>query len=214
MESEVDFGFNGTLRLLRFVRTYNSRSDHVGAFGPGWASWADARLVGGADGAHYTSPEGQVAFFPRTPEGYARLPQVAGLVEDTEVGLTLVLFGGARVDFDAEGFPASAKRGPGTNQERACGASVRPAAAQRAKRSSGHSSTRSRRNAHRATASLRGTSSRRTSSRSAELRSGAPFVTRTAPGFGPNVGGGVEVVVPEGGVSLRGFSYVGPKGAM
>lgn len=49
---------------------------------------------------------------------------------------------------------------------------------------------------------------------SAVLRPGSPFITRGAPGFGPNIGGGIEAVVPEGGVWLRGFSYFGPKGAL
>jgi RHS repeat-associated protein len=40
---------------------------------------------------------------------------------------------------------------------------------------------------------------------SAVLRPGSPFVTRVAPGVGGNVGGGIEVVVPEGGVMLRYF---------
>jgi hypothetical protein len=40
---------------------------------------------------------------------------------------------------------------------------------------------------------------------SAVLRQGSPFVTRIAPGVGRNIGGGIEVVVPEGGVTLRYF---------
>lgn len=46
------------------------------------------------------------------------------------------------------------------------------------------------------------------------LKPGTPFVTRGAPGVGTNLGGAIEVVVPEGGVALRGFSYYGPKGAL
>lgn len=47
---------------------------------------------------------------------------------------------------------------------------------------------------------------------SAVVRPGSPFVTRPAPGVGPNAGGGIEVVVPEGGVRMCGFSWIGPKG--
>jgi len=47
---------------------------------------------------------------------------------------------------------------------------------------------------------------------SAVLKPGTPFVTRPAPGVGSNLGGGVEVVVPEGGVTMCSFSIVGPKG--
>ena len=43
---------------------------------------------------------------------------------------------------------------------------------------------------------------------SAVLKPGSPFITRAAPGFGPNPGGGIEVVVPPGGVIMQGFSVV------
>ena len=38
------------------------------------------------------------------------------------------------------------------------------------------------------------------------LRPGTSFVTRSAPGIGDNVGGGIEVVVPSGGVQMKWFS--------
>ncbi len=44
---------------------------------------------------------------------------------------------------------------------------------------------------------------------SATLRPGTPFVTRQAPAVGGNLGGGIEAVVPEGGVWLRSFSHLG-----
>jgi len=44
------------------------------------------------------------------------------------------------------------------------------------------------------------------------LRPGTSFVTRQAPPVGSNVGGGIEVVVPEGGVRLRSFSHLGGGG--
>jgi filamentous hemagglutinin len=47
---------------------------------------------------------------------------------------------------------------------------------------------------------------------SAVLTPGSPFITRAAPGIGDNVGGGIEVVVNPGGVTMCGFSYLGPKG--
>ena len=40
---------------------------------------------------------------------------------------------------------------------------------------------------------------------SATLRAGTPFVTRAAPAVGSNVGGGIEVAVRQGGVTLQGF---------
>lgn len=47
---------------------------------------------------------------------------------------------------------------------------------------------------------------------SAVVKPGTPFVTRPAPGVGSNRGGGIEVVVPEGGVTMCSFSFLGPKG--
>lgn len=47
---------------------------------------------------------------------------------------------------------------------------------------------------------------------SAVVKPGTNFVTRPAPGVGTNQGGGIEVVVPSGGVRMCGFSYTGPKG--
>jgi hypothetical protein len=44
---------------------------------------------------------------------------------------------------------------------------------------------------------------------SGALRPGTPFVTRQAPGVGGSLGGGIEAVVPPGGVILRGFSHLG-----
>lgn len=44
---------------------------------------------------------------------------------------------------------------------------------------------------------------------SAVVPSGTPFVTRPAPRVGPNTGGGIEVVVPEGSVTMCGFSITG-----
>ena len=41
----------------------------------------------------------------------------------------------------------------------------------------------------------------------ARLRPGTDFVTRRAPGIGGNPGGGVEAVVPRGGVEMQWFSY-------
>jgi RHS repeat-associated protein len=42
----------------------------------------------------------------------------------------------------------------------------------------------------------------------AVLKRGVSFVTRPAPEYGTNLGGGIEVVVPEGGVQLQSFSII------
>ena len=40
----------------------------------------------------------------------------------------------------------------------------------------------------------------------ATLRPGTPFVTHVAPPVGPNPSGGIEVVIPQGGVIMRAFT--------
>ena len=42
----------------------------------------------------------------------------------------------------------------------------------------------------------------------ATLKPGASFVTRPAPGLGSNPGGGIEVVVPSGGVNMQTFTTI------
>gem|GEM_PF-4961652 len=43
----------------------------------------------------------------------------------------------------------------------------------------------------------------------ATVKPGSPFITRPAPAVGSNVGGGIEVVVPQGGVKMRAFNFGG-----
>ena len=93
---------------------YNSRSDRAGAFGPGWSSWADARLRARPDGAEYEGPDGQRALFPRMGDGYGRVIGVRALVEPGDAGLELHWFGGERWQFDEAGLPARREHGPGT----------------------------------------------------------------------------------------------------
>ncbi len=119
LEVEVDLVANGLTRLLRFARTYNSRSDRSGPFGPGWASWATARLRAEPEGAHWEAPDGQRAVIPRSPEarngcGYVRLAGIPGLVVPAGDGLAIEWFGGGRLVFDAAGLPLLADDGPGT----------------------------------------------------------------------------------------------------
>ncbi len=117
VELEDDLPFDGLLTGLRVTRMYNSRNERTGAFGPGWSSWADARLIPRADGAEYIGPDGQRALFPRMGDGYGRVLGVNALVEPGESGLVLKWFGGGRWDFDEAGLPARVTRGPGTDVE-------------------------------------------------------------------------------------------------
>jgi len=116
VEIETDLEFGGLLGALRFSRTYNSRSDRVGPFGVGWASWASARLRAAPDGAHWEGPDGQRAVVPVVGDGsrYRRVVGIQGLVVPGESGLALEWFGGRRWEFDAEGLLVAAQDGPGT----------------------------------------------------------------------------------------------------
>jgi RHS repeat-associated protein len=116
VETEVDLAFTGLLRALRFSRTFNSRSDAVGPFGRGWASWASTRLWATPSGAQWKSPEGQQAVIPVSSNGtgYRQVVGIPGRVMPGEDGLALEWFGGGRWEFDADGLPVRAEDGPGT----------------------------------------------------------------------------------------------------
>lgn len=116
VETEVDLGFTGLLRVLGFSRTFNSRSDQIGPFGRGWASWATTRLRAVPDGAQWESPDGQQAVIPVSANGtgYRRVVGIPGLVVPRAEGLALEWFGGGRWEFDAEGLPVRVDDGPGT----------------------------------------------------------------------------------------------------
>lgn len=92
VEPETDLAAAGLCRLLLFARTDNSRSDHVGPFGPGWGSWASVRLRAEADGAHWVGPDGQETLIPRGPGAhdgevaYRRVAGVPGLVSRADDG--------------------------------------------------------------------------------------------------------------------------------
>jgi RHS repeat-associated protein len=114
VELENDLPFGALVAGLRFTRIYNSRSDRTGPFGPGWASWATARLRARPEGAEYEGADGQRAVIPRMGTGYGRLAGIDGLVEATESGLALRWFGGGSWHFDQAGLPTRTERGPGT----------------------------------------------------------------------------------------------------
>ncbi|MDI6104798.1 DUF6531 domain-containing protein [Actinoplanes sp. NEAU-A12] len=114
IQVEDDLSFTGLVEGMRFTRTYNSRSDRAGPFGPGWSSWATARLRPRPDGMEYEGPDGQRAVFPRMGAGYGRVLGVNALVEALPSGWVLQWFGGGRWEFDAAGLPVRADRGPGT----------------------------------------------------------------------------------------------------
>ena len=114
VEVETDLPFGGLLAGLTFARTYNSRSDRVGAFGPGWSSWASTRLVEGTWTAEFEGPDGQRVAFPRTGTGFGRAVGIDALVERAGSGLVLAWFDGRRWEFDATGRVERTWAGPGT----------------------------------------------------------------------------------------------------
>jgi RHS repeat-associated protein len=115
VEVERDLVCAGIVASLSFSRTYNSRSDRVGPFGRGWASWATTRLLARADGVEYVGPDGQEVLFPRLGDGYGRVIGVSALVEPLESGLALSWFGsGMRWQFDHAGLPVMVTHGPGS----------------------------------------------------------------------------------------------------
>lgn len=114
VEVENDLPLAGLVAGLTFKRTYNSRSDRVGPFGAGWASWASARLRSRPDGAEFEGPDGQRALFPRMGTGYGRVIGIQGLVEVSSTGLLIRWFDGTKWEFDDGGLPKRVDGGPGT----------------------------------------------------------------------------------------------------
>ena len=70
VEPETDLSFDGGAASLGFDRMYNSLSTGIGAFGPGWASTADQRLLIDDDGAVWVQPSGRHIVFPRLGNGW------------------------------------------------------------------------------------------------------------------------------------------------
>ena len=72
VEPETDLSFDGGAASLGFDRMYNSLSAGIGAFGPGWASTADQRLLLDDDGATWIQPSGRHIVFPRLAGSWDR----------------------------------------------------------------------------------------------------------------------------------------------
>ena len=72
VEPETDLSFSGGCASLGFDRVYNSLSAGIGAFGPGWASTADQRLLIDDDGATWIQPSGRHITFSRLAGGWDR----------------------------------------------------------------------------------------------------------------------------------------------
>ncbi|RLP06416.1 type IV secretion protein Rhs, partial [Propionibacterium australiense] len=116
VEPETDLSFTGGAASLVFSRMYNSLSQVVGSFGPGWASSADERLTVDGEGAVWVQASGRHVVFPRLADGWDRADGDSfWLVRDGETGSLVVSDNaGGRWCFDRAGRPAWSSRGAGT----------------------------------------------------------------------------------------------------
>ncbi|TDW49267.1 RHS repeat-associated protein [Curtobacterium sp. PhB25] len=114
LEPELDLGFTGSSAALQVTRMYNSLDQHVGLFGPGWASILETRLLIDDEGASFVGADGRQVRFPRDGEGWAR-----GVGENRWLaaeGDRLVVRDnqGGRIDFSPSGLWLGQRGGAGT----------------------------------------------------------------------------------------------------
>jgi RHS repeat-associated protein len=116
VEVEPDLVFGGLLAGLSLERTYNSRSDRSGPFGPGWSCWATTGLTDRGWAVEYTGPDGQRVLFGHLGRGtYQRANGVNALLAARPAGgWTLSWFDGDRWEFDPGGRLTRVTSGPGT----------------------------------------------------------------------------------------------------
>ena len=142
VEPEADLVFTGAGASLEFERVYNSvSSSHdsddapgAGAFGPGWSSTADERLVVDDEGATWVRATGRHVVFPRAGAGWGRAVgenlwlealDAAGTGARDAGGFVVSDNEGGRWCFDVAGRPAWWSRGAGTRVERSYDSSGR-----------------------------------------------------------------------------------------
>lgn len=148
VEPEADLVFTRAGASLEFERVYNSvSSSHdsddapgAGAFGPGWSSTADERLVVDDEGATWVRATGRHVVFPRAGAGWGRAVgenlwlealDAADSSDSTAAGargaggFVVSDNEGGRWCFDVAGRPAWWSRGAGTRVERSYDSSGR-----------------------------------------------------------------------------------------
>lgn len=114
VEPETDLGFTGASASLALTRMYNSLDEHVGLFGPGWASVLETRLELDDEGASFVGADGRQIRFPRASDGWERgVGENRWLVAE---GNRLVVRDnrGGRIDFTPSGVWLGERGGPGT----------------------------------------------------------------------------------------------------
>ncbi|RRC94548.1 DUF6531 domain-containing protein, partial [Schaalia canis] len=115
LENEEDLSFSGVAASLSLRRSYSSMNTSVGAFGRGWSSWCDARLVLTEEAAELTVFDGRLILFPRFGRGWERARGENLWCEALDAGGYVVSSAwGLRWVFDARGVLVSASEGAGT----------------------------------------------------------------------------------------------------
>jgi YD repeat-containing protein len=118
VEPEVDLGFDGGCASLVWTRMYNSVAFERGAFGPGWASIADSRLIIDGESARWVQADGRHVVFPRQGEGWDRADgESLWLTADpgsADGGFVVRDNDGGCWTFCGSGRPATESRGAGT----------------------------------------------------------------------------------------------------
>lgn len=115
VENEEDLAFTGAAGALAMRRCYSSMNPAVGAFGPGWSSWAEAGIRFDAEGAWLRLSDGREIYFPRLGEGWDRaVDENLWLSRDDEDGYLLTSSWGLRWLLDAAGRVVSVSEGEGT----------------------------------------------------------------------------------------------------
>jgi RHS repeat-associated protein len=114
LEPEIDLAFTGASAALQVTRMYNSLDQHVGIFGPGWASVLETRLLLDDEGASFVGADGRQVRFPRDGDGWAR-----GVGENRWLALEGDLLvvrdnQGERIDFSPSGLWLGQRGGAGT----------------------------------------------------------------------------------------------------
>ena len=104
VHQDVDLVFPGVAAALDLERTYNSLlTERGGAFGPGWASVLDVRLVAGEDRVEIRLPDGAVAAFVRTGQGWAAAGRRVRGLERAGSGWLVVVDDLRTFRFDGDG---------------------------------------------------------------------------------------------------------------
>jgi RHS repeat-associated protein len=114
IEPELDLTFGARSQALEFRRMYNSFSEEVGAFGPGWSSVVEAGLELTDEAARLRLPDGRVVVFPRAGEGWDRASSEPMWLERSEDGFVVTDNAGGRWRVDAGGALVGVAYGPGT----------------------------------------------------------------------------------------------------